>query len=417
MNIIMVFTICVFVLIFPLIDTLPRNTWAVKLSDMPLFSPPKSQEETRLIFATKVLDSAKQESDLESHIRIPIIWNKDQTIINVLTGCNAGLNNFRTTDSTVYTYALSHLDGYTQIANAPKNLSLLQNLGQGNFLKITFVGEVSQLEPGDIVIEMHSGALNLYGLIVVKQQLPQKTQVKMDVYDIMPLVSNLAGIPYPPAGIGTVPWDVLPFNYELKAYRNFFLLRQKLVLADGISTSLFGTSKFTDIESYKPGISYYEGDYEKAFSEEQEMISEAMQEINAVARQKWLLDMAQRWYWFLLGALFLSWRFNLRMVPVTIGLLIISTLLGGFLFKFSPLFLVGPAIAIIPLSLIFPDMDSESIFYMCSGVVLIWMGLYGARRYIISPGSVSAFILWSTFSVAFVAGLFTVFRKWQEIWS
>jgi len=50
---------------------------------------------------------------------------------------------------------------------------------------------------------------------------------------------------------------------ELKAYRNFFLLRQKLVLADGFSTYLFGTSNLSDIDSYKPGISYYQGEYEK----------------------------------------------------------------------------------------------------------------------------------------------------------
>jgi len=89
-----------------------------------------------------------------------------------------------------------------------------------------------------------------------KRKLPAKTSVRMQVYDVMPLVANLAGIPYPPGCIGSVPWEIFPFDMELKAYRNFFLLRQKLVLADGFSTYLFGTSNLSDIDSYKPGISY-----------------------------------------------------------------------------------------------------------------------------------------------------------------
>jgi len=30
-----------------------------------------------------------------------------------------------------------------------------------------------------------------------------------------------------------------------------------------VSTYLFGTSNLSDIDSYKPGISYYQGEYEK----------------------------------------------------------------------------------------------------------------------------------------------------------
>jgi len=85
----------------------------------------------------------------------------------------------------------------------------------------------------------------------------------MQVYDVMPLVANLAGTPYPPGCIGSVPWEIFPFDMELKAYRNFFLLRQKLVLADGFSTYLFGTSNLSDIDSYKPGISYYKENTKK----------------------------------------------------------------------------------------------------------------------------------------------------------
>jgi len=48
----------------------------------------------------------------------------------------------------------------------------------------------------------------------------------MQAYDVMPLVANLAGTPYPPGCIGSVPWEIFPFDMELKAYRNFFLLRQ-----------------------------------------------------------------------------------------------------------------------------------------------------------------------------------------------
>jgi len=204
---------------------------------------------------------------------------------------------------------------------------------------------------------------------------------------------------------------------ELKAYRNFFLLRQKLVLADGFSTYLFGTSNLSDIDSYKPGISYYQGEYEKTFKEEQEMITQAMNQIDSTARKKWLLDLSQRWYWFVLGALFLVWRFNVRMIPVSIGLMLLSALLGGFLFKFTPLFLIGPALATVPIALLFPDMDTESIFYMSAAVVLIWMGLFGARRTLIVTSSLSMYILWSSFSVALIAGAFTVVRRWQDIWS
>lgn len=417
MNIMMVFAVCVLILLFPLMDTLPRNTWAVKLTNMPLFSPPPAQQKTRLIFTQKVLNSAVQESDLESRIRVPVTWSKDQIIINVLTGCNAGYNNFRTSGSTIYGYTLSHLDGYATVVNPPNSLKVLSNLTPSNLLQIEFTDEVSQLEPGDVVLEMHSGIVNLYGLILVKEKLPKATQVKMQIYDVMPLLSNLAGIPYPPAGIGTVPWDIMPFDYQLKAYRNFYQLRQKLVLADGISTSLMGTSSLSDIDSYKPGISYYEGNYEKAFNEEQDMINTAMNQIKQVANRKWLVDLAQRWYWFVLAVLFLTWRFNMRMVPVTVGLLVLSVLLGGFLFRFSGLFLLGPALAIIPLSLLFPDMDSESIFYMCTSIVLLWIGFFGARRYIVTPNAFSAYVLWAAYATALVAGIFTVIRKWQEIWN
>jgi len=118
-----------------------------------------------------------------------------------------------------------------------------------------------------------------------------------------------------------------------------------------------------------------------------------------------------------LGALFLVWRFNVRMIPVSIGLMLLSALLGGFLFKFTPLFLIGPALATVPIALLFPDMDTESIFYMSAAVVLIWMGLFGARRTLIVTSSLSMYILWSSFSVALIAGAFTVVRRWQDIWS
>jgi len=337
--------------------------------------------------------------------------------VNILTGAHAGINNFRSNNSSPYLYTLSHLDGYATLSNVPENLGFLNRLAKGEKLEITFAEEVTELKPGDLALEINHGAVNLYGLVLVKEKLPAKTSVRMQVYDVMPLVANLAGIPYPPGCIGSVPWEIFPFDMELKAYRNFFLLRQKLVLADGFSTYLFGTSNLSDIDSYKPGISYYQGEYEKTFKEEQEMITQAMNQIDSTARKKWLLDLSQRWYWFVLGALFLVWRFNVRMIPVSIGLMLLSALLGGFLFKFTPLFLIGPALATVPIALLFPDMDTESIFYMSAAVVLIWMGLFGARRTLIVTSSLSMYILWSSFSVALIAGAFTVVRRWQDIWS
>jgi len=147
------------------------------------------------------------------------------------------------------------------------------------------------------------------------------------------------------------------------------------------------------------------------------MITQAMNQIDSTSRKKWLLDLSQRWYWFVLGALFLVWRFNVRMIPVSIGLMLLSALLGGFLFKFTPLFLIGPALATVPIALLFPDMDTESIFYMSAAVVLIWMGLFGARRTLIVTSSLRMYILWSSFSVALIAGAFTVVRRWHDIWS
>lgn len=417
MYLIMFVTVCIFVMLLPLMDYIPRNSWAVKLSDVPVFAPPPAQEKTRIIFTSRVAETAKQESDLESHIRVPITWTKEQTVVNILTGAHAGINNFRSNNSSPYLYTLSHLDGYATLSNVPENLGFLNRLAKGEKLEITFAEEVTELKPGDLALEINHGAVNLYGLVLVKEKLPAKTSVRMQVYDVMPLVANLAGTPYPPGCIGSVPWEIFPFDMELKAYRNFFLLRQKLVLADGFSTYLFGTSNLSDIDSYKPGISYYQGEYEKTFKEEQEMITQAMNQIDSTARKKWLLDLSQRWYWFVLGALFLVWRFNVRMIPVSIGLMLLSALLGGFLFKFTPLFLIGPALATVPIALLFPDMDTESIFYMSAAVVLIWMGLFGARRTLIVTSSLSMYILWSSFSVALIAGAFTVVRRWQDIWS
>ena len=85
MYLIMFVTVCIFVLLLPLMDYIPRNSWAVKLSDVPVFAPPPSQEKTRIIFTSRVAETAKQESDLESHIRVPITWTKEQTMVNILT--------------------------------------------------------------------------------------------------------------------------------------------------------------------------------------------------------------------------------------------------------------------------------------------------------------------------------------------
>jgi len=82
MYLIMFVTVCIFVLLLPLMDYIPRNSWAVKLSDVPVFAPPPSQEKTRIIFTSRVAETAKQESDLESHIRVPITWTKEQTVVN-----------------------------------------------------------------------------------------------------------------------------------------------------------------------------------------------------------------------------------------------------------------------------------------------------------------------------------------------
>jgi len=49
MYLIMFVTVCIFVLLLPLMDYIPRNSWAVKLSDVPVFAPPPSQEKTRII--------------------------------------------------------------------------------------------------------------------------------------------------------------------------------------------------------------------------------------------------------------------------------------------------------------------------------------------------------------------------------
>jgi len=50
MYLIMFVTVCIFVMLLPLMDYIPRNSWAVKLSDVPVFAPPPAQEKTRIIF-------------------------------------------------------------------------------------------------------------------------------------------------------------------------------------------------------------------------------------------------------------------------------------------------------------------------------------------------------------------------------
>jgi len=190
MYLIMFVTVCIFVMLIPLMDYIPRNSWAVKLSDVPVFAPPPSQEKTRIIFTSRVAETAKQESDLESHIRVPITWTKEQTVVNILTGAHAGINNFRSNNSSPYLYTLSHLDGYATLSNVPENLGFLNRLAKGEKLEITFAEEVTELKPGDLALEINHGAVNLYGLVLVKEKLPAKTSVRMQVYDVMPLVAN-----------------------------------------------------------------------------------------------------------------------------------------------------------------------------------------------------------------------------------
>jgi len=75
------------------------------------------------------------------------------------------------------------------------------------------------------------------------------------------------------------------------------------------------------------------------------------------------------------------------------------------LVQVHPTVLDRSSLATVPIALLFPDMDTESIFYMSAAVVLIWMGLFGARRTLIVTSSLSMYILWSSFSVALIAEL------------
>ncbi|NPV88334.1 hypothetical protein HPY42_02230 [Coprothermobacteraceae bacterium] len=408
-------TVCGFLLCSLLVDYWPRNSWAVKLASLPLFTPPAAQQHTRLLFTESISNEAIQESDLESRMTVPLLWRREQTILNILTGTHPGLNNFRTMQNTPYQFALEHLDGYATFKNVPPALSFLERLQPGDQLEVLFVEKVSHLEPGDIAVEVNTGLVKVYGMVVFKDQLPAKSTVRMSVYDIMPLVSNLAGIPYPPASVGAVPWEALPLTAELRAYRGFFEMRQKLVLADGIATALLGTSRVRDTDSYDVGVSYFLGRFDEVIKQEESLRERALSQIHNVSTKKWLLDLSQRWPWLVLGAAFLAWGFDVRMVLPTLGLMLLSALVGGFLFRFNPLFLIAPALGAVVAHLL-PQLDAERIFGMTAGIVFTWLGLFGARRYIIQIGTLNAYLLWSAYAVALVSGLYLIFKRtWEEI--
>jgi len=124
--------------------------------------------------------------------------------VNILTGAHAGINNFRSNSSSPYLYTLSHLDGYATLSNVPENLGFLNRLAKGEKLEITFAEEVTELKPGDLALEIITGQSPVR-TGTGKRKLPAKTSVRMQAYDVMPLVANLAGTPYPPGCIGSVP--------------------------------------------------------------------------------------------------------------------------------------------------------------------------------------------------------------------
>jgi len=112
----------------------------------------------------------------------------------------------------------------------------------------------------------------------------------------------------------------------------------------------------------------------------------------------------------------LVWRFNVRMIPVSIGLMLLSACLADSCSS-SP--------TVLDRSSLSYSAYSPSISRYGHGIHILHVsssgshmdGLFGARRTLIVTSSLSMYILWSSFSVALIAGAFTVVRRWQDIWS